>query len=128
MAKILIADDERDIRELIGFTLRFASHEVITAKDGEEALRMAEQEKPELVLLDVRMPKMTGYETCRQLKMDPELKNIPVVFISAKGQESEIQAGLNAGAVEYVLKPFAPNDLAARVNEILARADNDGQE
>jgi DNA-binding response OmpR family regulator len=128
MAKILIADDERDIRELIGFTLRFASHEVITAKDGEEALRMAEQEKPDLVLLDVRMPKMTGYETCRQLKMDPELKNIPVVFISAKGQESEIQAGLNAGAVEYVLKPFAPNDLAARVNEILARADNDGQE
>lgn len=89
---------------------------------------MAEQEKPDLVLLDVRMPKMTGYETCRQLKMDPELKNIPVVFISAKGQESEIQAGLNAGAVEYVLKPFAPNDLAARVNEILARADNDGQE
>lgn len=128
MAKILIADDERDIRELIGFTLRFASHEVITAKDGEEALRMAEQEKPDLVLLDVRMPKMTGYETCRQFKMDPELKNIPVVFISAKGQESEIQAGLNAGAVEYVLKPFAPNDLAARVNEILARADNDGQE
>jgi len=128
MAKILIADDERDIRELIGFTLRFASHEVITAKDGEEALRMAEQEKPDLVLLGVRMPKMTGYETCRQLKMDPELKNIPVVFISAKGQESEIQAGLNAGAVEYVLKPFAPNDLAARVNEILARADNDGQE
>ncbi len=121
MAKILVADDERDIRDLIGFTLRFAGHEVITARDGEEALRLSLQEKPDLVLLDVRMPIMTGYETCRQLKMDSQMRDVPVVFISAKGQESEIQAGLQAGAVEYMLKPFAPDDLADRVAEILAR-------
>lgn len=121
MAKILVADDERDIRDLIGFTLRFANHEVITARDGLEALRLALQEKPDLVLLDVRMPIMTGYETCRQLKMDQQMKDIPVVFISAKGQEREIQAGLQAGAVEYMLKPFAPDELVARVAQVLTR-------
>jgi len=127
MAKILVADDERDIRELIGFTLRFSSYEVITAKDGEEALRIAEQEKPDLVLLDVRMPKMTGYETCQRIKNDPKMKDIPVVFISAKGQEAEIEAGLKAGAIEYILKPFAPADLTARVAAILARVKKNGK-
>jgi DNA-binding response OmpR family regulator len=121
MAKILVADDERDIRDLIGFTLRFAGHEVILAKDGEEALQLTRQEKPDLILLDVRMPKMTGYETCRLIKLDSVLMDIPVVFISAKGQESEIQAGYQAGAVEYMLKPFAPDELTARVADILAR-------
>lgn len=121
MAKILAADDERDIRDLIGFTLRFAGHQVILAKDGEEALQLVRQEKPDLVLLDVRMPKMTGYETCRLIKEDPALGDTPVVFISAKGQESEIHAGLQAGAVEYMLKPFAPDELTARVANILAR-------
>ncbi len=124
MAKIVVADDERDIRDLIQFTLRFAGHEVVTARDGEEALNLTRQEKPDLVLLDVRMPKMTGYETCQQIKADPDLTDIPVVFISAKGQESEIQAGLQAGAVEYMLKPFAPDDLTARVANILVRTKN----
>jgi CheY-like chemotaxis protein len=120
MAKIIVADDEKDIRDLIGFTLSFAGHEVVTAKDGEEALKMVLNEKPDLVLLDVRMPKMTGYEACERMKKEPSIKDIPVVFISAKGQESEIQAGLDAGATAYLLKPFAPNDLTARVTEILA--------
>ncbi len=127
MAKILVADDERDIRDLIGFTLRFAGHEVITAKDGEEALQLTRQEIPDLVLLDVRMPRMTGYETCQQIKEDPGLKDIPVVFISAKGQESEIQAGLQAGAAEYILKPFAPDSLTARVADILAKRKGEAQ-
>jgi two-component system alkaline phosphatase synthesis response regulator PhoP len=119
MAKILIAEDEPDIRELIAFTLRFAGHEVVAVSNGEEVLETLPQYMPDLVLLDVRMPRMTGFEACVQMKATPQLKDIPVVFLSAKGQEAEIQEGLRAGAVEYLLKPFAPNDLANRVNELL---------
>jgi len=120
MAKILIAEDERDIRELITFTLRYAGHEVTQAANGEEALTLAKQTTPELILMDVRMPKMTGYEACRHIKADDTLKHIPVVFLSAKGQETEIQTGLEVGASDYILKPFAPDQLIKRVSEILA--------
>jgi CheY-like chemotaxis protein len=121
MAKILIAEDERDIRELITFTLRYAGHEVHQASNGEEALNLAKEVVPELILMDVRMPKMTGYEACRHMKADEKLKDIPVVFLSAKGQETEIQTGLEVGATDYILKPFAPDQLIKRVSEILAK-------
>ena len=121
MAKILIAEDERDIRDLITFTLRFAGYDVVAASNGEEAVGLAQQEKPDLILMDVRMPRMTGYEACAVMKEDPDLKDIPVIFLSAKGQESEIQAGLSAGATEYLLKPFAPDQLTARIQTILTQ-------
>jgi CheY-like chemotaxis protein len=121
MAKILIAEDERDIRDLLAFTLRFAGHEVFAATNGEEAVDLAPKVKPDLVLMDVRMPRMTGYEACRMLKSNPDLKDIPVVFLSAKGQESEIQQGLDAGAEAYLLKPFAPDQLTNRVKAILGK-------
>ena len=121
MAKILIAEEERDIRDLIAFTLRFAGYEVFAATNGEEAVEMAPKVNPDLVLMDVRMPRMPGYEACRVIKTDPDLKDIPVVFLSAKGQESEIQQGLEAGAEEYLLKPFAPDQLTKRVKDILAK-------
>jgi CheY-like chemotaxis protein len=121
MAKILIAEDERDIRDLVAFTLRFAGHEVFAATNGEEAVELAPQVKPDLVLMDVRMPRMTGYEACRVLKANPDLKDIPVVFLSAKGQETEIQQGLAAGAEDYLLKPFAPDQLTNRVKDILGK-------
>ena len=121
MAKILIAEDERDIRDLVAFTLRFAGHEVVAASNGEEAVQMAPQANPDLILMDVRMPRMTGYEACRAIKANPNLKDIPVVFLSAKGQESEIQTGLEVGAEEYLLKPFAPDQLTERVKAILAK-------
>ena len=121
MAKILIAEDERDIRELITFTLRYAGHEVTPAANGEEALALAREHVPELILMDVRMPKMTGYEACRHMKADEKLKNVPVIFLSAKGQEMEIQTGLEVGATDYILKPFAPDQLFKRVNEILEK-------
>jgi CheY-like chemotaxis protein len=119
MAKILIAEDERDIRDLITFTLRYAGHEVIATADGMEAVEATRRERPALVLMDVRMPKMTGYEACEIIKADPELAHIPVVFLSAKGQEAEVRTGLEAGAVEYILKPFAPDQLAAKIQSIL---------
>lgn len=121
MAKILIAEDERDIRDLVAFTLRFAGHEVFTAINGEEALEMAPKVNPDLILMDVRMPRMTGYEACKAMKANPDLKDIPVVFLSAKGQENEIQQGLDAGAEKYLLKPFAPDYLTMQVKEILAK-------
>ena len=121
MAKILIAEDERDIRDLVAFTLRFAGHEVVAASNGEEAVQLAPKENPDLILMDVRMPRMTGYDACRIIKAEPKLKDIPVVFLSAKGQESEIQTGLEVGAEEYLLKPFAPDQLTERVRAILAK-------
>jgi len=121
MTKILIAEDEPDIRDLVAFTLRFAGHEVVTASNGEEAVLAAKKESPDLVILDVRMPRMTGYDACRLIKSDPELRAVPVIFLSAKGQETEIQDGMNAGAEEYLLKPFAPDQLTDRVRSILAK-------
>jgi CheY-like chemotaxis protein len=121
MAKILIAEDERDIRDLVAFTLRFAGYEVFAAANGEEAVEMAPNVNPDLILMDVRMPRMTGYEACKILKLNPDLKDIPIVFLSAKGQEAEIQQGLDAGAEEYLLKPFAPDQLTSHVKSILAK-------
>lgn len=121
MAKILIAEDERDIRDLVAFTLRFAGYEVFAAANGEEAVQLAPQVNPDLILMDVRMPRMTGYEACRIMKLNPDLKDIPIVFLSAKGQEAEIQQGLEAGAEEYLLKPFAPDQLTSHVKTILAK-------
>jgi CheY-like chemotaxis protein len=120
MVKILVAEDERDIRELIALTLQFAGFEVVTATNGVEVVELAPAENPDLILMDVRMPRMTGYQACEALKQMPGLEDTPVVFLSAKGQDSEIQEGLGAGAVEYILKPFAPDELAAQVRRILA--------
>ncbi len=120
MAKILIAEDEPDIRDLIEFTLKYVGHEVVSVANGEEAYKLTRKNNPDLILLDVRMPVMSGYEACEKIKADPQTSHIPVVFLSAKGQESEIKAGLAAGAVDYLLKPFAPNELNRRINDILA--------
>ncbi len=121
MAKILIAEDEPDIRDLVKFTLSFSGHEVMAVGNGAEALELARVELPDLILMDVRMPRMTGYEACAAMKADPITSDIPVVFLSAKGQETEIQTGYDAGASEYLLKPFAPMELGQRVNELLAK-------
>jgi DNA-binding response OmpR family regulator len=121
MTKILIAEDERDIRDLINFMLTFSGYDVMAAANGEEALYLAKNEVPDLILMDVRMPRMTGYEACAQMKLDPRLRDVPVIFLSAKGQDSEIQAGLQAGAQEYLLKPFAPDQLTTRIKAVLAR-------
>jgi CheY-like chemotaxis protein len=121
MPRILVAEDERDIRELIGFTLRYAGFEVELATNGAEAVEKASQVQPDLIMLDVRMPRMTGYEACRVLKENPVTAEIPIVFLSAKGQEVEIEQGLASGALEYIVKPFAPDDLANQVRDILKR-------
>lgn len=121
MAKILIAEDERDIRDLITFTLTFAGHKVIPTTNGEEAYQEVLNVIPDLVLLDVRMPRMSGYEVCELIKENKNTQDIPVVFLSAKGQESEVNTGIEAGADEYILKPFSPDQLTERIQAILAK-------
>jgi CheY-like chemotaxis protein len=119
MPRILIAEDEPDIRELIALTLQFSGFDVVSTKDGVEAVDVAQKEHFDLILMDVRMPRMTGYEACRRLRENETTRHIPVVFLSAKGQEAEVQAGLQAGANQYILKPFAPDMLTRKIHEIL---------
>jgi CheY-like chemotaxis protein len=118
---ILVVEDEKDIRELIAFTLQFSGFRVAQAPNGEEAVKMALAVEPDLILMDVRMPKMDGYEACQTLKQNEKTKDIPVVFLSAKGQEAEIKRGYEVGAEAYFLKPFTPEDLPPRLNRILAK-------
>jgi len=125
MKKILVAEDERDIRDLIAYVLKYAGFEVEVASNGAEAVEKAPQVKPDLILLDVRMPRMTGYEACRQLKKMPEVQHVPVVFLSAKGQDNEIDEGLEVGAKDYILKPFAPDELIQQVQQILGEGKTD---
>ena len=119
MTRILVAEDEPDIRELVVTTLRYNGFEVESAADGEEALALTEATPFDLIILDVRMPRMTGYEACRELKLRDTTKDIPIIFLSAKGQETEVQAGLEAGADEYIIKPFALTELTRRVRVTL---------
>jgi CheY-like chemotaxis protein len=119
MFKILIAEDEQDILDLLVFTLQYGGYEVVPTVNGNQAIEQTRSQLPDLLLLDVRMPGMSGYEVCRQIKSNPETKHIPVVFLSAKGQESEIKAGYQTGAIDYILKPFAPDELINRLGEIL---------
>ena len=124
MAKILIAEDERDIRNLITFTLHSVGHEIIAATNGAEALEkaieMAEKnDLPDLILMDVRMPRMTGYDACKSMKENPLLANVPVAFLSAKGQESEVKEGFEVGAIDYIIKPFAIDQLINKITQIL---------
>jgi DNA-binding response OmpR family regulator len=117
--RILVAEDEPDIRELVSIALQFGGFEVEAAADGIEALALANAKAFDLIILDVRMPRMTGFEVCRELRLREATKKIPIIFLSAKGQESEVQAGLDAGADEYIIKPFAPYELADRVRMTL---------
>ncbi len=118
---ILVAEDERDIRELIVITLQIAGFRVVDVPNGEEAVKKATEITPDLILMDVRMPKMTGFEACKALKREEKTQDIPIIFLSAKGREGEISTGLELGAEEYFLKPFAPDDLIRRVNRILTK-------
>jgi DNA-binding response OmpR family regulator len=121
--KVLVAEDDPDIRNLIVYSLQFAGFDVVEASNGIEAMTMAQAEKPDIVLLDVRMPKMSGYEVCAELKSQVATQSIPVVFLSARGQEAEIKHGLELGAEEYIIKPFAPDELQRRVTHILERRE-----
>jgi len=118
--KVLLAEDEEDIQKVAKMSLQFQGKwEVVIAGNGEECLKKVGQEHPDLILLDAMMPRMDGYETCRRLKADPATRHIPVIFLTAKAQESEIRKGLELGAIGYLVKPFDPMKLAAQIRQIL---------
>lgn len=116
---ILIADDEPNIRQLVAFTLRRRGFDIVEAEDGVTALELIRQSAPDLVVLDVMMPGLTGIAVLQQLSADPATAEIPVVLLSAKGQGVEIEEGLASGARLYLVKPFSPRELADRVAEVL---------
>jgi CheY-like chemotaxis protein len=119
VSRILVADDEPHIRKLVTFTLKTKGYEVLEAADGGEALEAARTGAPDLILLDVMMPVMTGYDVLDRLKADPATADIPVIILSAKSQAAEVQEGLARGALEYISKPFTPKELAQRVADML---------
>jgi DNA-binding response OmpR family regulator len=119
LGKILVVDDEVYILHILDFSLGAEGFEVITANNGELAIEKAKQEKPDLIVLDIMMPVLDGYETCRRLKREAETKGIPVVLLTAKGRDVDKRLGYEVGAVDYIVKPFSPNRLIERIQEIL---------
>jgi DNA-binding response OmpR family regulator len=118
---ILAADDEEDILELIVFRLERSGYTVLAAHDGAEALELARSEQPDLAVLDVMMPKLDGFELTRRLREDEATRQMPIILLTARSQESDIQRGFDSGADDYLRKPFSPQELRARVQAILGR-------
>jgi two-component system, OmpR family, response regulator ResD len=120
MAKVLIVDDEPNIREVVGLYLRRDGHTVVSATDGEEALEAFRESEPDLVVLDLMLPKISGLAVCRRMRAD---RKVPLIMLTARGEEDERIVGLSLGADDYVVKPFSPRELAARVAAVLRRVE-----
>jgi DNA-binding response OmpR family regulator len=118
---VLVADDDPDILTLVGFRLERAGYEVLPARDGEEALALALERQPDLAILDVMMPKLDGYEVTQRLRSNQATSGMPVILLTARVQEADITRGFEAGADDYIKKPFSPQELRARVQAILGR-------
>jgi two-component system, OmpR family, phosphate regulon response regulator PhoB len=121
MARILIVEDEKDLQEVLAYNLRQAGHTAVLASDGREALEAVESHAPDLVLLDLMLPDMSGTEVCRMLKSDPNTREIPVVMVTAKGEEIDRVVGFELGADDYVVKPYSVRELLLRLSAILRR-------
>lgn len=119
---VLVVDDDPDIRDLVAFKLQQMGHTVSTENDGEAGLAAAIATGPDLVLLDVMMPKLTGIEVCQELRDNEATSSVPIMLITAKAQESDIERGFAAGADDYIVKPFSPRELASRIDAMLSRA------
>lgn len=119
--KIVLAEDEPQIARLIEFKLKKEGYEVTWKENGEEALKAIKADKPDLILLDIMMPVMDGYEVLRRLKEDENLKSIPVIMLTARAQERDVVKGIDMGAEDYITKPFHPAELLARVKRILGK-------
>jgi CheY-like chemotaxis protein len=121
LAKVMVVEDDPDIRKVILMAFRFQGvTDVVTAGSGEECLALVESVMPDVILMDVMMPRMDGYDTCRRLKANPKTKGVPVVFLTAKAQQFEKQQGMQAGAAGYLIKPFDPMTLCDQIRAILA--------
>jgi DNA-binding response OmpR family regulator len=117
--RILIVDDEADLMEVLSLRLQAYDYDVITASDGQEGLDKARLEKPDLIILDLMLPKIDGYKVCRMLKFDEKFKQIPIILFTARAQESDIKLGKEVGADAYVTKPFEPAILLTKIKELI---------
>lgn len=121
MARIVVADDDVDIRELVEFKLSTLGHDVVAVSDGQAAIDACQAQRPDLAVLDVMMPGVSGLDAVRAIRADPALAGLPVILLTARAQESDVETGFDSGADDYVTKPFSPRELAARVQALLAR-------
>lgn len=122
MARILVADDDVDIRELVEFKLSTLGHDVVAVPDGGAALDACRAERPDLAVLDVMMPGVSGLDAIREIRADPTLADLPVILLTARAQESDVETGFDSGADDYITKPFSPRELASRVQALLTRS------
>lgn len=122
MTTVLVADDDTDIRELVAFKLGQAGYEVVTVPDGVAALDAARAQRPDLAILDLMMPGLSGLDVCSQLRRTEGTADVPVIMLTAKAQEQDVATGFATGADDYVVKPFSPRELVSRVQAVLARA------
>jgi DNA-binding response OmpR family regulator len=121
--KVLLIDDEKDIQKLVEMSLKFTSgHEVRMADDGLTGIEMAEAEPPDIILLDVMMPMVDGFEIFKRLKDNPKTRNIPIIFLTAKAQKKEIERGMELGAIGYIVKPFDAMKLGEEIEKFLSNA------
>ena len=126
--KILVVDDEKDIQEFIEYNLKKEGYEVFLANNGIEAIEEAKRIKPDLILMDVMMPQMDGIQACQQIKANPSLNKIFIVFLTARAEEYSELAGFDAGADDYIAKPIKPKLLLTRLSAILRRKENNNNE
>jgi DNA-binding response OmpR family regulator len=118
---VLAADDDEDILELVAFRLERSGYTVLRARDGQEALDLALEARPDLAVLDVMMPKVDGFELTRRLRAEDATRTMPIILLTARAQDADVQRGFEAGADDYIRKPFSPQELRARVQAILGR-------
>ena len=118
---ILVADDEEDVRELVSYRLTRSGYDVIDAVDGEEAFRLAAEHVPDLMVLDVMMPRLDGYELTKRVRAEESLRSVPVILLTARSQETDVGRGFEVGADDYLKKRFNPDELVARVRAVLGR-------
>jgi two-component system response regulator MtrA len=122
VARILVADDDVDIRELVEFKLSTLGHDVVAVADGAAAIAACQAERPDLAVLDVMMPGVSGLDAIRAIRADPALADLPVILLTARAQESDVETGFDSGADDYITKPFSPRELASRVQALLTRS------
>ena len=122
MARIVVADDDVDIRELVEFKLSTMGHDIVAVADGAAAVEACREQRPDLAVLDVMMQGMSGLEAVRIIRADEALSSIPVILLTARAQESDVETGFDSGADDYITKPFSPRELAGRVEALLNRS------
>lgn len=121
MARIVVADDDVDIRELVEFKLSTQGHDVVAVADGQAAVEACQAQRPDLAVLDVMMPGMSGLDAVRVIRADATLADLPVILLTARAQETDVEIGFDSGADDYITKPFSPRELASRVEALLTR-------